>query len=354
MSLRDLINSARDRSEKEKLGAGVAIWSKTPHVVTKGLDLGQPDAMHANVFHFTGRGWKNELDEFVSGLTLDDLKSCVAVQYSNSDELHPWQSAPLNEIHRQIIGHWFQQMLDEERLISHYQPIYCLRTCRVTGFEALARGVETTGVKSGYELVKAAQEIDQIEAFDQHARIAALRSLSRPLEDHESLFINLTPACFQDGCASLESTIFAARALGISPKKIVFEFVEAERFPGEQAVLKLVECIRDCGARIALDDFGSGHSTIEMAELIMPDIIKFDRSLLKLHADTVKENILRTLVEFAHSIGTTTIAEGIESLPQVALAQRCGFDAIQGWLIGKPHARLQEVNLNLQMSLTEG
>jgi len=353
LSLRDLINSARVRSEKEKLGAGVAIWSKTPHVVTKGLDLGQPDAMHSNVFHFTGRGWKNELDQFVNGLNLDDLKSCVAVQYSEADALHPWESAPLDEIHRQIVGHWFQQMLDEDRLISHYQPIYCLRTCRVTGFEALARGVESKGVKSGYELVKAAQEIDQIEAFDQQARVAALRSLSRPLDDHESLFINLTPACFQDNCASLESTIFAARASGINPNKIVFEFVEAERFPGEAAVRNLVECIRDCGARIALDDFGSGHSTIEMAELIRPDIIKFDRSLLKAHTDQVKENILKTLVEFAQSLNATTIAEGIETLPQLALAQRCGFDFVQGWLIGKPQARLHEINLNLQMCLTE-
>ena len=331
----------------------MAIFSDRPHVVTKGLDLGQSDDLNTSVFHFAGYGWENSLEQFAASLTTLDLSSCTAVRYSADEPLEPWRALSLTELITQVSGRWFNDILEENRLISHYQPIYNLKSCRVMGFEALARGVDSSGIKSGFELVTAAARLGRKSEFDHHARLAAVTCLYQQLAEDELLFINLSPATFSNGCDDIHSTVFAMRGAGINPAQVVFEFVEADQFPSENALLNLVACIREAGAKIALDDFGSGHSTIAMAEIIRPDIIKFDRSLLQPTEDEAKEILLKSLVNFAKSLGAQTVAEGIETIAQLALAERSGFDHVQGWLISKPAARLSRPRLALQHNLLD-
>lgn len=331
----------------------MAIFSDRPHVVTKGLDQGHADDLNASVFHFAGYGWENQLEQFATALSACDLASCTAVRYSSYEPVEPWRALSLSDLITQISGRWFEDILEENRLISHYQPIYNLKSCRVLGFEALARGVDSTGLRSGFELVTAAARLGRKSEFDHHARLAAIACLYEQLAEDELIFINLSPATFESGCDDLHSSVFAMRAAGINPAQVVFEFVEADQFPGENALLNLVACIRESGAKIALDDFGSGHSTIAMAEIIRPDIIKFDRSLLVSTEDEAKEILLTSLVNFAKSLGAQTVAEGIETIAQLALAERCGFDHVQGWLISRPAARLARPQLNLQKNLLD-
>lgn len=353
MSLREFIFSASDRLQKEYRGAGVAIYSDRPHVVTKGLDLGQSDDLNTSVFHLSGLGWEQQLEQFVNGLSPDDLTSCTAVRYSADEPLEPWRSLSLNELVTQVSGRWFNEILAENRIISYYQPIYCLKSCRVIGFEALARGIDHTGIRSGFEMVSAAAKLGRKKEFDRSARIAALQCLYEQLGPEELIFINLCPDSFAHSLEELHSTVFAMRGAGINPAQVVFEFVEADQFPSENALLNLVATIRESGAKIALDDFGSGHSTIAMAELIRPDIIKFDRTLLQATEDEAKEILLSSLVNFAKSLGAQTVAEGIESEAQLALAERSKFDLIQGWLVARPNARLLRPELAFQKSLIE-
>ena|GEM_PF-4884823 len=353
MSLREFTFSAQDRLQKEYRGAGVAIFSDQPHVVTKGLDLGQSDDLNNSVFHLAGLGWENLLEQFVKSLSQSDLSSCMAIRYSADEPLEPWRALSLADLVNQVSGQWFNNLLEENRIISHYQPIYNIKSCQVVGFEALARGVDSSGLRSGFELVTAAARLGLKTEFDHHARIAAITCLYNQLTPEELIFINLNPASFSHGCDDLHSAVFAMRGAGINPAQVVFEFVEADQFPSENALLNLVACIREAGAKIALDDFGSGHSTIAMAEIIRPDIIKFDRTLLQPTEDEAKEILLTSLVNFAKSLGAITVAEGIETISQLALAERCGFELIQGWLISKPAARLQRPKLALQKSLLD-
>lgn len=353
VSLREFTFSARDRLQRENRGAGVAIYSDQPHVVTKGLDLGEADDLNNSVFHLTGRDWEKSLEQFVKGLTPEDLAACAAVRYSADEPLDPWNALNLAELRDQLSGRWFDDLLLQKRLVAHYQPIYNVKSCRVAGFEALARGVDRTGIRSGFELVSAADKLGRKTEFDSLARIAALSCLNHQLQPTELLFINLSPASFEHGCDSLHSTLFAIQAADLNPNQVVFEFVEADQFPKPEALRRLIATIREFGARIALDDFGAGHSTIAIAELIKPDIIKFDRTLIQTTEDLHKEELVTSLVQFARSVAAQTVAEGVETIAQFAFAERCGFDCVQGWLIGKPHARLRRPELALQKSLID-
>lgn len=351
MSLRDNCIGAQERYTTETAGSGVAVWSDRSHVVTKGLDIGHPDATNPHVFHFTGLGWKSEFAQFVGALTVEDRQACSAVPYSDNQPFEPWQSVPLESFFRQISGHWLQSLLDEGRLICYYQPIYSLKTCRVIGYEALARGLDPAGLKTGLQLIEAARQINVVESFDQIARSAAFTNLSRPLDVHESIYINMSPATFRQGSGALGSTMFAARIAQVEPQQVVFEFVEAEQFPDADALRAIVREIRAMGARIALDDFGSGHSTLEVAERLQPDIIKFDRSLLACRDLQSREAVVRGMVEFSHAIGAVTVGEGIETEAQLSLADRCGIDYVQGYLIGRPDPVLRDPGSRWQLSL---
>ncbi len=351
LSLRENCIGAQDRYDWETIGSGVAVWSDRPHIVTKGLDVGQPDAANPCVFHFTGLGWKSEFAHFVGTLSVEDRQSCSAVPYSDYRPVEPWHSMPLDNFYRQVTGHWLQALLDEDRLICHYQPIYSLKTCRVVGYEALARGLDPAGLKSGLQLIEAARQIDILPSFDEIARSAAFTNLSRVLDPHESLFINISPAIFRHGFDCLTSTLFAARIAQVEPHQVIFEFVEAEQFPDEDALEAIATEIRALGARIALDDFGAGHSTLEVAERLRPDIIKFDRSLFACKNLESRESVIRGLVEFCHAIGALTVAEGIETESQLSLVDRCGIDYVQGYLIGRPAADLRDPGSRWQMSL---
>lgn len=353
LSLREFIFNASDRLQKEYRGVGVAIYSDRPYVVTKGLDLGQSDDLNTAVFHLTGQGWEQQLEQFVVGLTPADLQSCSAVRYSSVEPIEPWRALSLNELLVQISGNWFNTILEQNRIISYYQPIYCLKSCRVKGFEALARGIENSGVRSGFELVTAATTLGKKQEFDRVARISAIQCLYNQLQPEELIFINLCPDSFTHSLEDLHSTVFAMRGAGINPAQVVFEFVEADQFPNESTLLNLITTIRESGAKVALDDFGSGHSTVAMAEMVRPDIIKFDRTLTQATDEPAREELVKSLVGFAKSIGAQTVAEGIETVAQLALAERCGFDLVQGWLIARPNARLQRPELAFQKALID-
>lgn len=351
LSLRAFIFSAQDRQKNEYRGSGVAIYSGEPGVVTKGRNLGQPDLVNQSVFHFAGFGWEQALEDFAGSLSQADLAACAAVRYCGDEPVEPWRALSLRDLITQISGQWFHDVLNENRLIAHFQPIYSLKSCRTVGFEALARGVEPDGLRSGFELSSTASRLGLMKVFDQRARLAACDCLCGHLQDEESIFLNLAPAEYSSGCDEIHMTVFALRNAGIQPSQVVFELTESDGFPNQSALLNLVACIRESGAKIALDDFGSGHSTVAMCEIVRPDIVKFDRSLIQSDDCEAKEAVTRALVGFCRALGAQTVAEGIETVSQLAFAERCGFDNIQGWLVGHPAAIPHRPKLELQQSL---
>lgn len=353
MPLRAFIFSAQGRQKNEYRGSGVAVFSDDRDVAAKGRGLGQPDLVNGSVFHFAGHGWEEALEGFAQSLSHGEISTCAAVRYCSDEPVEPWRALSLGDLLTQISGKWFEDLLDDNRLIAHFQPIYSLKSCRTIGFEALARGVEPDGLRSGFELSSTANRLGMGKIFDQRARLAACDGLNGLVHPDESIFLNLAPAEYGTGCDEIHMTVFALRNAGVAPAQVVFEFIESEGFPGESALLNLVACIRESGARIALDDFGSGHSTIATAEIVRPDIVKFDRSLIQSADCEAKEAVCTSLVAFCRALGSQTVAEGIETLPQLAFAERCGFDCVQGWLIGRPAAVPFRPNLELQQSLID-
>ncbi|MDE7279297.1 MAG: EAL domain-containing protein, partial [Oscillospiraceae bacterium] len=106
---------------------------------------------------------------------------------------------------------------------------------------------------------------------------------------------------------------------------------------GAYGIVSFVDAIRKESFNVAIDDFGSGFSSLSLVKDISANVLKIDRSLLSGNCENEKERIvLESIFDFAHRLKFTTIAEGVETREQLGFLRTCGCQIIQGFLFAKP------------------
>jgi len=105
----------------------------------------------------------------------------------------------------------------------------------------------------------------------------------------------------------------------------------------DRRALTSVRAMRAIGVRVAVDDFGAGYASFARLRALEPDVIKVDRSLLAAETDPDGPTpLLVGIIDLAHRLGASVVAEGVETEIQLAAALRAGCDAVQGFLWGVP------------------
>jgi len=235
---------------------------------------------------------------------------------------------------------WLVEMLAEQRLVSHFQPIVHARDTRnVFAFEALMRGVDREGkLVSPLRIMEMARKAELLYQVDLAARTTAIReSVKHGL--HSPIFINFTPTAIYDPSFCLRTTVQAVREAGLTPADVVFEVIESDQVADVKHLLNIITYYRERGFRVALDDLGSGYSSLNLIHQLKPDIVKLDMELIRnVHLDTYKAAITEKLLQLAQQIGVQTIAEGIETVEELRWVRERGVDFVQGYLIAKPAA----------------
>lgn len=126
------------------------------------------------------------------------------------------------------------------------------------------------------------------------------------------------------------------RQSGLDPTAIVLE-VDEYRIRDRARLRIAIAGWQSRGYRIAIDNFGRGHQQLQRVLELGPDSIKFDRSLLHAAAKSVSQrDSLARLVARSRTAGVHTVATGLQSAEHVASAQQAGFDALQGFFLGRP------------------
>lgn len=114
---------------------------------------------------------------------------------------------------------------------------------------------------------------------------------------------------------------------------ISFELTEGMLASDVYRLADVVAEIRDLGFPVAVDDFGTGHSSLSRVTSIPVDIIKLDKSFI---LNGLSVDSLSKLVAFCHSLGAQVVIEGVETLDAMAVSLDAGCDAFQGFLISRP------------------
>ncbi len=176
-----------------------------------------------------------------------------------------------------------------------------------------------------------------MRAFDALARTTAIRQLYGKLSASQALFINFAPGVIYNPDICLQTTFQACREVGADFSRLVFEITEGEDFPDMRLLKSILERYRQEGARVALDDLGSGRTSLSYLAELSPDIVKLDRALIQgLHRSKPAFRLVRSLIAYAHDLGIQVVAEGIEAVDELIAVREAGVDLAQGYYLGRP------------------
>ncbi len=235
---------------------------------------------------------------------------------------------------------WLVEMLARERFTSHFQPIVSIQdTSEIYGYESLLRGMDEEGnLVTPEAILELASEAGLLPQLDRMARLNAIKQFSR-YQMSGCIFINFAPMALYDPVYCLRSTVEAIDRAGIEHQRVVFEVVESDN-PQDLAHLKAVlQYYRDSGFLVALDDLGSGYSSLNLLHQLRPDFIKLDMQLIRdVHQDLYKASITEKLLEITQKLNIQTVAEGIECIEELNWLRERGATFGQGYLIARPAA----------------
>ncbi|MFT3996772.1 MAG: EAL domain-containing protein [Asticcacaulis sp.] len=235
-----------------------------------------------------------------------------------------------------------------------YQPQFCLINNRIIGYEALARwNHPVLGAIPPSEFIPIAESAGLISALGQWILARACETAASWPQDL-TLSVNLSPVQIFEG----DLTRFVHGELirtGLSPKRLELEVTEGVLIENTDRALHVLRSLKGMGVRIAMDDFGTGFSSLSYLQTFPFDVIKIDRSFVEglssrpeQHAEQrhahkhgiPAEAIVRAVIGLAHAINIPVIAEGVETRAQFDQLRDMGADAVQGYLIGRPSPRI--------------
>ncbi|MEH1903279.1 MAG: EAL domain-containing protein [Nostoc sp.] len=261
------------------------------------------------------------------------------IRGASQPEIHDFSDiASLQRFIKLNQSDWLVEMLATERFTSYFQPIVSIKdTSQIFGYESLLRGLDKQGnLLLPKPILESATEAGLLPQLDQVARLSAITQFSRyQVSGH--IFINFALTSLYDPAFCLRSTVEAIDAAGISHNRVVFEVVESDNPQDLDHLKTVLKYYRDSGFLVALDDLGSGYSSLNLLHQLRPDFIKLDMELIRdVHQDLYKASITEKLLEITQKLNIQTVAEGIECIEELNWLRERGANFAQGYLIAKP------------------
>jgi diguanylate cyclase (GGDEF)-like protein/PAS domain S-box-containing protein len=250
-----------------------------------------------------------------------------------------------------------RQAMDREDLLLHYQPIVFLETGNVVGFETVLRWHHPDrGLISPSEFLPIAEETGLIVELDRWVLREACRQMQLwqqqfPAYSSLSVSVNLSSRQFaQPDLVDRISQIL--KETGIEANRLQIEITEGVIMQNaESAALKLNQ-LKKLGIRIGIDDFGTGYSSLSYLHQFPVDRLKIDRAFINGIDSQKNLEIVRTIVELAHSLSMDVVAEGVETGVQLAQVKAFGCEYGQGFWFSKA-LDIEGAEVFLQRGLTE-
>ena len=228
-------------------------------------------------------------------------------------------------------------------IVPFFQPVLELTTGRVSGYEALAR-FQTASPRSPDEWFAQAHRVGLGAELEALAVAAALAAPGRP--PGAFLAVNVSPR------ALVSESLMAALPSDLS--SVVIELTEHDYFVADDAFGDRLAALRRRGARVALDDAGSGYAGLQQVIRVAPEILKLDRALVHgAHADPAKVALLEALISFAATTGSVVCAEGIEDLADLRVLADLDATYAQGYALARPAADWPELNPGTAAAVAE-
>ena len=230
--------------------------------------------------------------------------------------------------------------LERDELEVHYQPFYSLHDQRIVGAEALVRWRHPThGLIGPARFIPMAEETGLILPLGRYVMDQAcwqVRAIRERLNVDLPISVNLSPRQFQE--SGLLSQVEAALAAsGLPSKLLIFEITETMVMEDLSGAREIMKKLNRLGVRLAIDDFGTGHSSLAYLKQFPVHEVKVDRAFIQGVAESpVDLAIVRAIIDLAHAMGISAVAEGVETKDQAIELNMLGCPVGQGFYFSQP------------------
>ncbi len=241
---------------------------------------------------------------------------------------------------RAFLESGLRRALPREEFSLHYQPILDLSTRRVLGVEALVRwNHPDRGLLGPKEFIALAEDVGLIVTLGEWILRQACRQARRLQEGAFPglrVAVNLSPRQFQD--KDLVWTIQRVLAdTGLVASSLDLEITEGIAMQNVALTGEVLGELSRMGIRISMDDFGTGHSSLNYLKHFPIHRLKIDRSFVSgMTRDERDRSIVAAIISMAHNLGLSVTAEGVEAAAQAEMLTAMGCDDVQGFLFAKP------------------
>lgn len=230
--------------------------------------------------------------------------------------------------------------LDDERVVTFYQPIVEMASGRVTGFEALVRIVEGDAeILAPSAFIAVAEETGLVLPLGARVLDLACHEVGAWNRDSgraSTVAVNVSSRQFEPGdlISILRRTLDNS---GLDPELLHLELTETAIMDLGSDIVQQLHAIRDLGVQIGLDDFGTGYASLTHLRRLPLAFVKIDQSFVQgLGTDEEDDRIVAAVVDLATNLGLRSIAEGVETDNQLVRLRELGCDQAQGYLFARP------------------
>ncbi len=231
---------------------------------------------------------------------------------------------------------WIETIKDaiaNDRIVIYFQPIIDNKTAKANKYESLVRLIKEDGsVVSPFFFLDIAKKAN---LYSQITKIVIQKSFDTFRDLPYEFSINLSPEDIED----YETTKFVKKSLQNfnEPSRVIFEIVESEEIADYSKVSDFIKEIKSFGAKVAIDDFGSGYSNFEHILALDADYLKIDGSLVKnIDKDEDAKIITKAIISFCKKLNRKTIVEFVHNEDVYNIAKEMGADYSQGFYLGEP------------------
>jgi diguanylate cyclase (GGDEF)-like protein len=225
--------------------------------------------------------------------------------------------------------------LQRDELTLVYQPVVNIATQACSCMEALLRWNRRGEIVPPAKFIPIAEDIGLIGTIGEWVlRTACNDATSWPA--HLRLAVNLSPLQFGKGDLT-EVVLGALIRSGLPSHRLALEVTESVLLEGSEKNLQILRSLKDIGIEIVLDDFGTGYSSLTYLSMFPFNKVKIDRSFVSRMVDRRDcATIVCSIINLAHNLDMTTVAEGVETNEQLAMLRVAGCFEAQGYLFSRP------------------
>ncbi|MGA8116176.1 MAG: EAL domain-containing protein [Actinocatenispora sp.] len=301
------------------------------------------------------------VEQPVKDLTAADLMQAAdtTLYWAKADGKGAWAAFDpqrhAREVARYRLAATMPAAVEHGEFVVEYQPLIGLADNRLRGVEALVRWWHPElGLLGPDEFITLAEETGAIVPLGRWVLRTAceqVRKWSALVPD--DFFVSVNLAVRQAHEADLTTEVAdVLRQTCLAPDQLVLELTESAIMGPAAEPLRALQTLSDMGVRLAIDDFGTGYSNLAYLRRLPVHALKIAGSFVsgmapgpvqnavngRRHGDPVNERIVATLVDLAHALDLTVIAEGIETGLQAERLRLLGCDVGQGWHFARPQS----------------